>query len=62
MCYAGLDGGILVGTSPATSVDTASCFSTGIGCNVELHASTTGTLDLSVLGESFEPYSSGCLG
>ena len=46
-----LDGGILDGTLPATTVDTAR--STGIGRDVQLHASATRTLDLSVLGESF---------
>ena len=42
-----LDSGILVGTSPATSVNTASA--TGIARD----ESTMGTLDLSALGESF---------
>ena len=42
-----LDGGILVGTSPATPVDTAS------GMGIAGDESTMGTMDLSALGESF---------
>ena len=46
-----LDSGILDGTLPATSVDTAPV--TGIGREVFLHASATGTSDVSVLGDGF---------
>ena len=42
-----LDSGILVGTSPATSVDTAS------GTGIAGDESMMGTMDLSALGESF---------
>ena len=46
-----LDSGILVGTQLAMPVDTA--LSTGITGDVQLCATTTGTQDLSALGESF---------
>ena len=46
-----LDNGILDGTLPATTVDTARA--TGIGRDVHLHANATGNPDVSVLGESF---------